>query len=374
MFLTNIPIKKQSSCNHQFKIKHPHGSKTPVKVCIICNHKKQVLENNEKITTFFDPASEQTEFQASKQDKYQARVTIQSFVEQQQINTNWLTMEYDGWRFPATSEPYCDCGVWKRKGCLNTENHKKSGYGNTVFVKQYKNSCYRPICSICYYQWIIRQANRSARRVGKYAELSKRIPFHLVLSVSLADHGLSYKELKKKQVMIAKELGVCGAAVIFHPFRLKKPECKRYYYSPHFHLVCFGEIKGRVGLIAKKYGWFIKYKGPRDSVFQTFCYLLSHCGIRKGFRSLVWTGVLSYGKLKLEKEPETNICPCCKVKLVEIYKEEYDPVVPPDDYFEGFVDPEGWYQIHIENTLVDDYDYSSTRHLNEILKGIATAN
>ncbi len=283
-------------------------------------------------------------------------------------------MEYDGWRFPATDEPHCDCGIWKQKGCLNAMNHKKRGYGDTIFVKQFKSSCYRPICKICYYQWIIRQSNRSTRRVEKYARLSKRKPFHLVLSVARSDYSLPYKKLKKKQTMIAKELGVYGAAVIFHPFRLKKPERKQYYYSPHFHLVCFGEIQGRIGIVAKKHGWFIKYKGTRDSIFQTFCYLLSHCGIKKRFRSLVWTGSLSYGKLKLEKEPETNLCPCCQVKLVEIHKEEYDPVVPPDEYFEGFVDPGGWYQVFTENEIEIQYDYASTRDLNVILKGIATAN
>jgi hypothetical protein len=81
--------------------------------------------------------SEQTEFQASKQDKHQARVTIRSFVEHQQINTNWSSMEYDGWRFPATDEPHYDCGVWKRKGCLDAENHKKSGYGNRMVPNSY---------------------------------------------------------------------------------------------------------------------------------------------------------------------------------------------------------------------------------------------
>jgi type I restriction-modification system DNA methylase subunit len=79
---------------------------------------------------------------------------------------------------------------------------------------------------------------------------------------------------------------------------------------------------------------------------------------------------------KLEKEPETNLCPCCKVKLVEIHKEEYDPVVPPDEYFEGFVDPKGWCLVYDEKESEEPYcyNYASTRHLNEIIKGIATAN
>ncbi|MCA2004146.1 MAG: hypothetical protein LDL06_05230, partial [Candidatus Nitrosotenuis sp.] len=36
-------------------------------------------------------------------------MTIQNFVEGQQLNTNWLTIEYDGWRLPATSKPHDWC-------------------------------------------------------------------------------------------------------------------------------------------------------------------------------------------------------------------------------------------------------------------------
>lgn len=319
----------------------------------------------QKLTDFLIPAYEQTN----------TRVTVQSFVEEQQLYTNWFSVEYEGWKLPATAEPHYWCGEWQRRGCLNAENHRKLGFGNNIFVRQYRRSCYRPTCKVCYHQWIIRQSNRATRRIEKYAKMFGREPFHLMLSVPLADYSSSYNELKKKLNCIIKDLGVYGSAVVFHPFRLRRPNRKQHYYSPHFHLVCFGEISGRVSYIGKKYGWYVKYLKTRDSVFKTFCYLLSHSGIKKGYRSMTWIGSLSYGKLKLEKEPDLNICPCCRVKLVEIYRDVFDPVIPPGKYYEGFVDPGGWYEV---KPMVFDsnyrYDYAPIMHLNEILRGISIAS
>lgn len=329
------------------------------------------------LDAYLDPASKPTNSRPNiphyEQPYNSSKVTIESYVTNQQLSTNWQSMEYGGWRLPATSEPHDWCGKWQQRGCLEVENHQKSGFGRRVFVKQYRRSCYRPKCSICYRQWIIRQANRSTRRIERYAKLSKRKPFHLMLSVSDRDKHAPYVIMKKKLGHIIRELDVYGAAVIFHPFRLKRPHRKEYYYSPHFHLVCYGEIMGRVGYIAKKYGWFIKYLKVRKSVFQTFCYLLSHCGIKKGFRSLIWMGALSYGKLKLEKEPETNLCPCCNVKLVEIYKEGLDPSVPPDQFFEGFVDSDGWCLVKTRTEPSNSFQYSSISELNWVLQSIAEA-
>ena len=68
-------------------------------------------------------------------------------------------------------------------------------------------------------------------------------------------------------------------AAIFHPFVFKK-EIRQWYPRPHFHLVGFGseqKIKQAFG----KYGWYVKDKEERKSTFQTFCYLLSHAGVKK---------------------------------------------------------------------------------------------
>ncbi len=379
-----LPTKiKQQACQHQFKTKKIPGSRTPIEVCIICNHRRKTLTKNETLTKYFDPASEQTKlygepikFQeyVTKDEKSQQRMTIKKFVETQQLHTNWMSLEHDGFRPPATKDPHTWCGEWSRTGCLDAVNHKKCGYGNTIYARQFKRSCYRPDCTVCYYQWIIRQADRSARRIKEYQKRCGRPPFHLIASVSVSDRALPYKEQKKKLNCIVKELGLLGASVIYHPFALARPERKRFVHRSHFHLVCFGDIRGKLGLVGRKYGWYLKYKGLRNSVFQTFCYLLSHAGIKKGQRSIVWLGKLSYVKLPLEKEPDFNVCPCCMVKLVPIHYIGTAQVIPPDEYFQGFIDPGGWCEVKHWEVPIGSYEYAPIGHVNDILKGIATAS
>ncbi|NDF25230.1 MAG: hypothetical protein EB149_04510 [Thaumarchaeota archaeon] len=127
-------------------------------------------------------------------------------------------------------------------------------------------------------------------------------------------------------------------------------------------------------VLYRKYYWVIIPKKSPWSVFQLFCYLFSHAGIKKGYRRVTWLGVLSYSKLKLEKEPPTNICPCCKVKLVPIRYEEYGCPIAPAQYFAGFIDPGGWYEEKIGEESTDRYEYAPVKHADSILKGLATAN
>jgi len=94
-----------------------------------------------------------------------------------------------------------------------------------------------------------------------------------------------------------------------------------------------------------KYGWFAKNERERESVFQTFCYILSHCGTKKGYQTVTWFGNLSYSKMPRPDEPKITNCPLCGGDFEEIYYYEvYHPVVPPDKPYEGLVDAEGWFQ------------------------------
>ena len=72
---------------------------------------------------------------------------------------------------------------------------------------------------------------------------------------------------------------------------------------------------------------------------------MSHCGIKKGSHTVTWVGTLSYSKLKIEKEPSLTNCPVCGRKFIEIYCEEFDPVVPPGKMYEGLTDSVDWYQV-----------------------------
>jgi len=179
---------------------------------------------------------------------------------------------------------------------------------------------------------------------------------------------------------ILKLAKIEGCAVVFHPFRFKA-EQRLWYPYPHFHLVGFGN-KYAITNAFGRYGWYVKDKGERRSVFQTFCYLLSHCGINKDYKAVTWYGSLSYSNLHVEKEPRITKCPLCGGDFEEIYylgeHGVFHPVVPPDKPYQGLVEPEGWYPVETmpESEIRGNYsfDYSSIRELNETLKGLAMAN
>jgi len=229
---------------------------------------------------------------ASKQSK------VEAYIEEHQLGTNWFTVENDGWQLPATKKPHCWCGLWKTLGCLNIHGHEKLGKGRRPYVKQFKRSCYRGACRGCYRKWIAREANKATRRIEAYEDLSKQKPIHVLLSIPENQYHLPFELLKKRRNEIINKIGLKGTLVIFHPFRFNKQ--RKFYYSPHFHLVGFGNIR-RIAESFSKYGWFIKNFGVRDSVFQTISYLMSHCGIKKHHHAVTWIGRLSYSKLRLEK-------------------------------------------------------------------------
>lgn len=309
---------------------------------------------------------------ASKPSNSILQTTV-NFVEEHKFCTNWLDVEHQGWKLPAILEPHDWCGLWKTIGCINADLHESLGKGRLAYVKQFRRSCYRAKCKSCYTNWIARQANSSTRRIEAYFEKTKQRPIHLILAVPLSQQTLPVKVLRQRMSHILKLGNIQGASVIFHPFRFHKTT-RRWYSSPHFHLVGFGkssDIKNAFG----RYGWFVKEVGERNSVFQTFCYLLSHCGIQKGYQAVTWFGSLSYSKLHVEKEPRITKCPLCNGEFQEIcYEEPYHPVIPPDKHYEGLVDADGWQKVNTLEYAEPSFEYAPTRDLNELLKELATAN
>lgn len=256
-------------------------------------------------------------------------------------SSNWYSIEQDDWHLPATKEKRDDCGKWQTKGCLNLSAHKGTEWEGKVFIKSFQKSCYRADCQVCYKKWMGRESNKATSRIEKYQELSKKHAKHIVISVPTWLYGESVKNLRKIAYSILKEVNCIGGTLIFHPFRFHKDK-NHWYYSPHFHIIGFGWISN-VDEIYSKNGWIVKNKGFRNSVFATFYYQLSHAGIKKGYHTLTWFGDLSYSKLKIEKEPNSDICPLCNAKLRLVFHYGlFGWTPPPEIAGEFFVDPEGW--------------------------------
>jgi hypothetical protein len=249
------------------------------------------------------------------------------------------------------------------------------GHANEVWVRKFQRSCYRPLCKKCVTKWIAREANKATKRIEETAKKLHMTPIHLVLSVSQDHYRYSYKKLKKIAYEVLKDLNIAGAAVVFHPYRYRE-RTREFYYSPQFHVIGFGYIKGRIGIPYRKYGWYTVYLGPRRSVFQTFVYILSHAGIKKGVHTVTWVGAASYSKLSIEKEPDRTICPLCKCKLEEIYYDyELHPEIPPDEFFEGFVDADGWKPVETDSEFKPcNFEYHPIRQVNDILESLVLAN
>ncbi len=277
--------------------------------------------------------------------------------------TNGKEISHNGWKLPSTSPKKEDCGDWKFKGCLNVKAHEKSEYKDKVFVKTFQKCCFRASCELCIKKWAGREANKATRRIEKYSKLSKKPAKHIIVSIPTWHYDLDHKSMKKEVYRILKKVGAIGGAVIFHPFRFNNLE-QLWYYSPHFHILGFGWIDGTQDLYHSE-GWIVKNKGLRNSVFGTFLYQLSHCGIKERTHSLVWFGDLSYSKLKMEKEPETDICPICNAKLKPLYYCGLLGAPPPECECEIFVDPEGWHVLENKPRVIVIEQKSFSERYNE---------
>ena len=254
---------------------------------------------------------------------------------------NWLDIEQDGWHLPAVDLPKDDCGKWQTKGCLNVAAHKGTEFEGKVFIKTFQKSCYRAACMTCFRKWMARESNKATRRVEKYEKLSGKPAKHIVISVPSWKYYEELRELRKQAYKILKSVNCKGGTLIYHPFRYDK-KTKQWYFSPHFHVIGFGWISN-VEEIYNQHGWIVKNKGVRDSVFATFYYQLSHAGIKKGYHTLTWFGDLSYSKLKVEEEPNSDVCPLCEAKLRLVFHYGlfgWEP--PPETEVEAWVEPEGW--------------------------------
>ncbi len=250
---------------------------------VILLEEKLVIRGNynlkdQTLIPFFCPAFEQSIFLLQN---------VVDFVSIHKFCSNWLNVEYQGWRLPAISEPHDWCGLWKTIGCRRVDLHEKLGKGRLTYVKQFRRSCYRASCKFCYTNWIARQANVSTRRIETFTKKSNQEPLHLILGIPILQQNLPVKLLRKRMSHILKLGNIHGCAVIFHPFKFNK-KINQWYPSPHFHLVGFGnefDIRNAFG----RYGWYVKNKGERDC-FSDFLLFAISLRNKEGLSSsnLVW--------------------------------------------------------------------------------------
>lgn len=297
-------------------------------------------EKNETLIKYLLPASKPTK----------TLTKVAQHVEEAKFLSNWNEIQHDGWKMHCTKEKYDWCGIWQTWGCLNKNMHEMFGHGQTDYIRHYQRSCYRASCKECYLKWIARAANRATRRMEKY---SKRKPVHLMLMVPPSQSHLPYDLLRKKMTKILDIAQWEGGAVVYHPFKFNKIAPREWYVAPHFHLVGFGnpeKIKKAYGM----HGWYVKLREERESTFQTFCYMLSHCGIKKNHHAVTWVGELSYSKVISEKEPKIRGCPYCWCPLKPVWYDGINPKLPQEQYFEGLLEHDDhWHYVETQKMKSD---------------------
>jgi hypothetical protein len=228
---------------------------------------------------------------------------------------------------------------------LDGHDYRVKGYGKRVWWH-----CNRPSCPVCFRKgWAVRLASKMEHRLKDCAKKHGKIE-HIVLSPPKSDWGLTFPELCRKAVKVAKARGIIGGSMVFHFFRYHKAnetyvgEKAHFYMSPHFHLLAFikpsyaqcrhclkaknagyvgrGVCEGCSGFEAvvrrkrEKDGWICKVKGERKTIGGSAWYSLEHASVVrdvKNFRVARWFGVASYRKHKLAGDdiPRQDVCGIC---------------------------------------------------------------
>jgi hypothetical protein len=270
-----------------------------------------------------------------------------------------------GWDLVGHGEPYHDCGDTLVFGCLNVEEHTQDCLDKDVVGKVFldlrKRACLRAVCPICYEKWAGKEAHKIEYRLSQWKGSGKAI--HLMISVPKSLWYIPLEDLRSKSYQVARKVGFFGGSCIVHPFReicklcgshkddlTKRCEncgCSEFlwYFSPHFHLIGFGWIRGdKVKELHNKEGWITKNLGTRDSVFATAHYQLSHCGIKEGKHTVTWFGRLSYNDKNFKPKPEDvekKTCPLCGGELFQLrwVGEGELPFIEEGEYFDS---PSNW--------------------------------
>ncbi len=335
-YLAKATNLKKKVCIHEFQLKYPQGVNNPLLVCSKCYKTKSSKTQSQTVTRSPDRAPTKTTVLALKQSN-----SLVAKVKRYKETTNWNTIRHQGFRLPATRSKYSWCGIWILLGCLNYKLHQTLGKGKRIYIKQYVRSCYRSSCELCFTKWIARESNSASKRIEKYSKIHHgKKPIHLMLLPPSSQCDLPYDILKKRMMEILKIGEFEGGAVVFHPFKLRE----NWYVAPHFHVVGFGNM-AKLRKTYGKFGWYVKNGGERETLFGTFWYLLSHCGVKNGKHSVTWIGKLSYRKLRIEKEQKITCCPVCEGKFMPVSYEGIHPIVIPERHFEGLVDDDGkWHK------------------------------
>ena len=256
-------------------------------------------------------------------------------------------IEKNGWRTPGQENPHWWCGMWRADGCDDVKTHERLGYGKKTYVHQYKRSCFRAGCKKCMHRWATRQSLVAAQRTQIYEKHRRGGKLqYLTIALPLNYDYSDIKKVRGDAIQILKDKGVSGGSIVFCPFELD-PKTRMWIDRPLFVVAYYGKTI-ESGFVD---GWDISKIISTKSTEAIFYTILRMSGVKKGTKSFVWFGSLSYSKLKLKKPAKkVHVCPACNAKLFELARQRYN--FKPDSWKSGFYDPDEWRLYYPGNRLV----------------------
>lgn len=235
--------------------------------------------------------------------------------------------------------------------------------------------CNRWDCPVCYPWTAAKAARRIRYRIeGSYgalknAGLNPGFLNHVVFSPPPSEYeGFDYKIQKKEALKYAKQVGMSGAVVVFHPYRVKDEvddfigdlrdaglrggtwqhihdnifkgasdvnlgidfqHWSDYIeFAPHWHLIGFFHLKEKSDVFYDRTGWIYnnvsmeKHHKELDwaGLFRTVRYLLTHHYVEKGKQSVTYFGNLSPNKI-IHESVSIRVpvkCPDCYVEYAVV--------------------------------------------------------
>lgn len=248
--------------------------------------------------------------------------------------------------------------------CKNIEGHKGVSIGerdctDKMVIRHKHFWCHKSSCPICFIRgWSARGARNITSRVEEGVERDFGKIEHILVSVAVADRGLSEFDMRRKSRNALKARGITGGCMIFHGYRMDR---KRgvLVWSGHYHClgfvlddycrcrncprksVCDSNCNGfdsRAWKLFNEDGYYVKVLAKRKTVFGSAFYLLNHATIRLGikrFCSVTWFGICSNRAYATPKVLSVDVCPACDdvmVRSVYVGKRSFVKDVGHPDY------------------------------------------
>ena len=240
-----------------------------------------------------------------------------------------LINKVDGFSLVGSEKSHYWCGIWQTYGCLH---HKK-----TAYIRQFKKTCFRPQCKTCHISWSIRQSKRTLHKLNSVKK--NNTLKHMIVTQT---DSWNSKNSRKKLIQSLKDNGVEFACMIFTPF--DESNNSKFFLKNTIHVFYYGVLSlNTYSSQAIQFYPQNDLDGTNQTLLKTLQIQYLNCGIKKGVLPVSWIGKSLYCKIETDTPTHNGKnCPICDRKLKLIYYSGDKEPIPPDEYYDGEIEKDGW--------------------------------